>query len=197
MGLAIGSKQVLPGAARSRALSGTSRALARLACQAPCARLVRLVPVALLALLASVPGAALAAPSTFGPVIGSAILCRSHLDNAYFHDYLVNAFGPSYKHEGGAYWFKAEGTLWGAPVTDIMISDDTSELVFVAAVADTTPDVLEESINKAVGVRHPAVDGSRFPVRASNPGSKIVYFKTKSKIYCAKYKPLPVGRQGR
>lgn len=176
MRLAIGSKRMSPDAARFRALLGRS-----------------CVP-ALLALAAAMPVAAHAAPSTFGPVIGSAILCRSQLDNAYFHDYLVNAFGPSYKHEGGAYWFKAEGTLWGAPVTDIMISDDTSELVFVAAVADTTPDKLEESIHKAVGVRHLSVDGSRYPVRASNPGSKIVYFKTKSKIYCAKYKPLPVGR---
>ncbi|WP_370661626.1 hypothetical protein [Massilia aquatica] len=153
-----------------------------------------MILLTLLALAAAAPPAVQAAPSTFGPVIGSAILCRSGLDNAYFHDYLVNAFGPSYKHEGGAYWFKAEGTLWGAPVTDIMISDDTSELVFVAAVADTTPDKLEESIRNAVGVRHLSVDNSRYPVRASNPGSKIVYFKTKSKIYCAKYKPLPVGR---
>nr|WP_308609388.1 hypothetical protein [Massilia aquatica] len=179
MRLAIGSKQVSPGAARLRALPGRSCAV---------------ILLTLLALAAAAPPAVQAAPSTFGPVIGSAILCRSGLDNAYFHDYLVNAFGPSYKHEGGAYWFKAEGTLWGAPVTDIMISDDTSELVFVAAVADTTPDKLEESIRNAVGVRHLSVDNSRYPVRASNPGSKIVYFKTKSKIYCAKYKPLPVGR---
>jgi hypothetical protein len=176
MGLANGSRRISPDAARVCALLGQSCALA------------------LLALAGAMPAAAQAAPSTFGPVIGSAILCRSQLDNAYFHDYLVNAFGPSYKHEGGAYWFKAEGTLWGAPVTDIMISDDTSELVFVAAVADTTPDKLEESIRKAVGVRHLSVDNSAYPVRAANPGSKIVYFKTKSKIYCAKYKPLPVGR---
>ncbi|MDQ1835324.1 hypothetical protein [Massilia scottii] len=172
MRLAIGSEQVSPAAERLRALLARSCALALLA--APAAQ---------------------AAPSTFGPVIGSAILCRSQLDNAYFHDYLVSAFGPSYKHEGGAYWFKADGTLWGAPVTDIMISDDTSEVVFVAAVADTTPDKLEESIRNAVGVRHVSMDNSRYPVRASNPGSKIVYFKTKSKIYCAKYKPLPVGSQ--
>ncbi|CUI08077.1 hypothetical protein [Massilia antarctica] len=179
MRLAMGLEQVFPVAGRLRIL------LAR-----NCARAFP----AFLALLAA-PASALAAPSTFGPVIGSAILCRSQLDNAYFHDYLVSAFGPSYKHEGGAYWFKADATLWGANVTDIMISDDTSELVFVAAVADTTPDKLEESIRSAVGVRHLSMDNSRYPVRASNPGSKIVYFKTKSKIYCAKYKPLPVGRQ--
>ena len=149
---------------------------------------------AALVALALSAGGVVAAPSTFGPVIGSAILCRSHLDNAYFYQYLTTSFGPSYKHEGGAYWFKADGTLWGAPVTDIIVSDDTSELVFVGAVTETTPDKLEEAIRGAVGVRHPPKDLSRFPVRESSPGSKIVYFNSKSKIYCAKYKPLPPGR---
>ncbi len=132
-----------------------------------------------------------AAPSTFGPVIGNALLCRSHLDNAYFHSYLTSAFGPSYKHEGGAWWFKADGTLWGAAVTDIMVSDDSSELVFVGAVTDSAPDKLDEAIRAAVGTRHRAQDSSAFPVRASGPGSQIVYFNNKSKIYCARYKPLP------
>ncbi|HZV67191.1 MAG TPA: hypothetical protein VFG03_20055, partial [Telluria sp.] len=98
---------------------------------------LRAAAIAAAALLWTAP--ARAAPSTFGPVIGSALLCRSHLDNAYFYSYLSAAFGPSYKHEGGAYWFKADATLWGAPVTDVMVSDDTSELVFLAAVTDSTP----------------------------------------------------------
>jgi hypothetical protein len=135
-----------------------------------------------------------AAPSTFGPVIGSAILCRSHLDNAFFYSYLSTAFGPSYKHEGGAYWFKADGNLWGAPVTDILLSDDTTDIVFVGAVSEVAPDKLDEAIRAAVGVRHDAADASAYPVRQSRPGSKIVYFKEKSKIYCAKYKPLPTLR---
>lgn len=152
--------------------------------------------VAALALAACLaPLAAFGAPSTFGPVIGSALLCRSHLDNAYFYSYLTIAFGPSYKHEGGAYWFKADGSLWGAQVSDIIVSDDTSELVFVGAVAETTPDKLEQSIRTASGVRHVAADASAFPVRRSLPGSKIVYFNDKSKIYCARYKPLPPARQ--
>jgi hypothetical protein len=135
-----------------------------------------------------------AAPSTFGPVIGNALLCRSHLDNAYFYSYLSSAFGPSYKHEGGAWWFKADGTLWGTAVTDIMVSDDTSELVFVGAVTESTPDKLDEAIRAAVGTRHRPRDSSAFPVRESAPGSQIVYFNNKSKIYCAKYKPLPPAR---
>ena len=58
--------------------------------------------------------AAQAVPSTFGPVIGSALLCRSHLDNRTSTSYLTSAFGPSYKHEGGAFWFKAEAPPCGA-----------------------------------------------------------------------------------
>jgi hypothetical protein len=135
---------------------------------------------------------AAAAPSTFGPVIGSALLCRSHLDNRYFQQYLTRAFGPSYKHEGGAFWFRAEATLWGAQVTDVILSDDSSAIVFVGAVTASAPEKLEEAIRAAVGVRHEPADRSATPVRESSPGSKIVYFNTKSKIFCAKYKQRPL-----
>ncbi len=154
----------------------------------------RLCARALALLLLPCASLAIGAPTTFGPVIGSALLCRSHLDNAYFYSYLSSAFGPSYKHEGGAYWFKADGNLWGAPVSDILLSDDTSDLVFVGAVSDSSPDKLEQAIRAASGLRHNVADSSAFPVRESVPGSKIVYFNTKSKIYCAKYKPLPTLR---
>ena len=132
-----------------------------------------------------------AAPSTFGPVIGSALLCRSGLDNAYFYRWMVDNFGPSYKREGGAYWFKVEAKLWGAEVNEVMVSDDSSEVVFVAAVIDMAPDKLDEAIRVAAGPRHRAQDASRYPPREAQPGSQIVYFKEKSKIYCLKYKPLP------
>ena len=135
-----------------------------------------------------------ALPSTFAPTIGSALLCRSHLDNVYFHSYLTTAFGPAYKHEGGAYWFRLDATLWGKPVKEVVVSDDTSELVFVAAVADSKPEELEEAIRASAGIRHRAVDASPFPLRVSNPGSVIAYQNSKSKIYCARYKPLPSGR---
>ena len=146
---------------------------------------------ALLCLCAPVVGAA---PSTFGPLIGNALLCRSHLDNAYFHAYLSGAFGPPYKHEGGAWWFKADATLWGTQVTDVLVSDDSSELVFIGAVTLGAPDKLDEAIRAAIGVRHRVLDGSTYPVRASAPGSQIVYFNDNAKIFCAKYKPLPVAR---
>jgi hypothetical protein len=140
-------------------------------------------------------GHAQALPSTFAPVIGSALLCRGQLDNAYFYSYFQSAFGPSYKHEGGAYWFRtADASLWGTPVSEVMVSDDTSPLVFVGAVAEAAPQQLAQAIRGAVGIGYAAADGSAFPLRVSNPGSTIAYFNTKSKIYCARFKPLPAGR---
>jgi hypothetical protein len=131
-------------------------------------------------------------PSTFGPVIGSALLCRDHLDNKVFYSWLKAAFGPPYKHAGGAYWFRTgEATLWGAPVSEVMVSDDTSDMVFLAAVAEVPPDQLAQAIRSAAGVRYLAADASSYPLRISAPGSTIAYYNAKSKIYCAKFKPLP------
>ena len=143
------------------------------------------------AVLALASAGAAALPSTFEPTIGGALLCRSQLDNAYFHSYLTAAFGPAYKHEQGAYWFKLDGTLWGKPVKEVMVSDDTSPLVFVAAVTDSKPEELAEAIRSSAGIRHRAVDASPYPLRVSNPGSIIAYQNKQSKIYCARYKPLP------
>ena len=137
---------------------------------------------------------AAAAPSTFGPVIGSALLCRSQLDNAYFHAYLSQAFGPPYKREGGAWWFKLDASLWGAQVTEVMVSDDTSNLVFVAAMTDSKPDELQQSIRTFAGIAFVAADASPHPLRKSNAGSTIAYARDKSKIYCAKFKPQPPAR---
>jgi len=132
------------------------------------------------------------APTTFGTIVGNALLCRDEINNQYFYDYFAKAFGAAYKHDGGAYWFKVQGgTLWGVAVTEVMVSDDTSALVFVGAVAETTPEKLEQAIIDQVGVHYAKIDSSAFPVREAKPASRIVYFDRKSKIYCAKYKPLP------
>jgi len=142
-------------------------------------------------LLALACAGAHAAPATFGPLVGNAVLCRSHLDQAYFQSWLGTAFGPAYKREGGAHWFKVDATLWGKRVDELMVSDHSWPMVFVAAVVDATPEELEEAVRGGAGLRHLPADASRFPLRVSNPGSVIAYHNGKSKIYCAKYQPLP------
>lgn len=130
-------------------------------------------------------------PSTFSQVVGNALLCRSHLDNRTFHDYLSSSFGPAYKREGGAWWFRVEATLWGAEVKEVMVSDDSSELAFIAAVTDSSPEALEGAIRSGAGTAFHAVDASAFPLRVSKLGSTIAYANDKSKIYCVKYKSQP------
>ena len=151
-----------------------------------------LLPLLVGLVLACAAMGAGAAPSTFGPVIGSALLCRSQLDNAYFHAYLTESFGPAYKREGGAYWFRTEASLWGSKVEQVMVSDDTSAVVFVAAILEAKPDELEKSVRAAAGTPFRAADDSRYPLRKSIPGSTIAYANDKSKIYCAKFKPQSV-----
>lgn len=143
------------------------------------------------AALAAAAAQAHALPSTFGPTIGSALLCRSHLDSATYYAYLAAAFGPSYKHEGGAYWFRTEATLWGQQVSEVMVSDGSGGMVFIGAVANTSPDKLADAVKGAAGTAFRTAGQSLFPLRVSNPGSTIAYHNDKSKIYCARLKPLP------
>ncbi len=142
--------------------------------------------LALGAALGVAAAGAMAVPTTFGTVIGNRLLCLTEQDSAYFRDYLTEAFGPAYKREGGAYWFKAGATLWGVQVSEVMVSDGLDTMNFLAAVVDLAPDKLDEAINTAMGLRYKKMDGSAYPVRESSTGSKIVYFNGKAKIYCAK-----------
>jgi len=150
----------------------------------------RLLPLFSLAALC-LAGSATAAPTTFSQVIGSALLCRSQLDNVYFYRWMTDNFGPAYKQEGGAWWFKAEANLWGLPVTEVMVSDDSSDAVFIAAVLDAAPDKVDQAVRQMAGPRHQPQDAGSYPLREAQPGSQLVYFKDKSKIYCLKYKAQP------
>lgn len=144
------------------------------------------------ALLACGLASAQSVPTTFGTIVGNGLLCRDHTDNIYFYNYFLKHFGAAYKHEGGAFWFRTDGaSLWGTTISEVMVSDDTSPYIFVGAVAEATPENLEQAIIRQVGTHYTVIDTSTYPVREAKPASRIVYFDTKSKIYCAKYKPMP------
>jgi hypothetical protein len=133
---------------------------------------------------------AAAAPSTFGNVVGQGLLCLSQLDTGYFYNYLATNFGQPYKHEGNAYWFKTPASLWGAPVSEVLVSDQDSPERFIAAVIDVTPEVLTSAIADAVKVSFRATSLYANPVRMSQAASTIIYYGKKSKIFCAKAKVL-------
>ena len=145
--------------------------------------------------LASAPLQAAQAPPTFSTVIGHALLCLNQMDAGYFHAYLTKAFGPAYKHEAGAWWFRAGTTLWNVPVSEVMVSDGDSSQTFIGAIVDVPPEQLETAITTAMGIRHKKTDASQYPLRESPAGSVIAYAAQKSKIYCAKSQMLvPVLR---
>jgi hypothetical protein len=153
--------------------------------------LIVAVPTLMLA-LAGGAACAQAVPTTFGTIIGNGLLCRDQTSNFYYYDYLVKHFGAPYKHEGGAFWFRTDGaTLWGREIPEVMVSDDTSTYIFVGAVSESTPEELQQAIITQVGTHYTRIDTSAYPVRESKPASRIVYFDTRSKIFCAKFKPLP------
>ncbi|MBG7619037.1 hypothetical protein I5R65_06145 [Herbaspirillum sp. AP02] len=154
----------------------------------------RLLALAL-ACAASVAPAAHAAPQpSFGIEVGNALLCLNQLNSKYFFDYLVAAFGPPYKTEGGAYWFKATNvSLWGMQATDFLINDSSSQADFIGAYFNTTPVKLTDAIKAALGIRFTPEDDTAYPVRQSQAGSKIVYNDTNAKMYCAKSKFLVPG----
>ena len=133
-----------------------------------------------------------AVPTHFGVVLGNGLLCRDQASNRYYFDYRVRWFGQPYKREGGAYWFRTPNArLWGFPVSEVIVSDETFPYRFVGAVADTTPEKLEAAITQKDGLRYAKIDSSAFPVRETATGARIAYADRRSKIYCAKFKPLP------
>jgi hypothetical protein len=145
-----------------------------------------------LAFLALSPLVHAASPTHFGVVLGNGLLCRDETSNRYYFDYMVQYFGKPYKREGGAYWFRTpEATLWNTPILEVMVSDESFPYSFVAAIADATPENLEKAVQGQEGLQYAKIEASRFPVRETKAGSRIVYFNTRSKIFCAKFKPLP------
>ena len=145
-----------------------------------------------LAFLALSPLVHAAPPTHFGVVLGNGLLCRDETSNRYYFDYMVQYFGKPYKREGGAYWFRTpEATLWNTPILEVMVSDESFPYSFVAAIADATPENLEKAVQGQEGLQYAKIEASRFPVRETKAGSRIVYSNTRSKIFCAKFKPLP------
>jgi hypothetical protein len=145
-------------------------------------------------------------PSTFGTTVGYTLLCLNPLNEIYFREYLIQAFGQPYKREEGAYWFKSNGKLWGVSVTDVLVSDETSAYTFLAAVMDINPEKLNDAIANSAGLRHsivgqpnrptpppttkPALNPTTFPIRQAQTGSQIIHFRQKSKIFCSKSRYL-------
>ena len=131
-------------------------------------------------------GFALAQDSTFPTTVGMAVLCLDDVEPGFFFNYMSNV-KPAYKREQGAYWFKVAGSLFGAPVSEVFVSDGSSRHSFVGMISSLAPIELAAAI--AVGA--PAGGNFRsinpvdkYSILVSPAGSQIVYQGKTGKIFC-------------
>jgi len=130
---------------------------------------------------------ALAQGSTFSSTVGSAVLCLDDVEPGFFANYM-SAIKPSYKQEEGAYWYKSSEQLFGAPVTEVFVSDGSSAFRFVGIVSSLPPEQLAEAITAAApaGVVFKKLDPKdKYSIFVSPLGAVIAFHQgKKSKIYC-------------
>ena len=143
----------------------------------------------LLAALGSMPASSLAAPTTFEPVIGNALLCNDQIDPIYFKDYLIRFFKNPYKTEGEAYWFKPDPSqkLYDLELTDIYVSTESNSYAFLGVVFKEKLDTAKKKMLEIRGVSYLPFSGDTV-LRSAQGSFLIEYDKTKTKLYCVKHR---------
>ncbi len=144
-----------------------------------------LVTIATILIICANNAYALGPKPDFSVTVGPAILCRDQLDMKFFYDYLTASFGPSYKQEQGAYWFRAKAQLFGKDIKEIFISDQSSDWAFVGAVFNAKPEDLAKSVQASAGTIFGKTDsGYKYSPYQSQGTSEIMWQKNDSKLLC-------------
>lgn len=143
----------------------------------------------MLAALGSMPVSLLAAPTTFEPVIGSALLCNDQIDPVYFKDYLIRFYKNPYKTEGEAYWFKPDPAqkLYDLELTDIYVSTESSRYAFLGVILKEKLDTARKKMLEIRGISYLPFSGDAV-LRSAQGSFLIEYDNTKTKLYCVKYR---------
>jgi hypothetical protein len=130
---------------------------------------------------------ALAGPSHFSSTIGSALLCQDQIDSFFLTDYMTTYFGQPNKVEGGAYWWKVSGILYGSKLDSIFVSQENTSSVFIGALFVDVPDTLRQNIQDATGVTYKATTNLE---QWNSPSFSVIlkYYslETPSKLFCLK-----------
>lgn len=124
----------------------------------------------------------------FGVTIGPAVLCRSKIDLKFFYDYLAKSFGPSYKRDQGAYWFKAKSQLFGQPVQEVFVGDQTGDWIFVGVLFKGKPDAVAKAVQTSAGVIYTKTDsGYQYSPYQSQGTSEIMWQNNDAKLFCRRF----------
>lgn len=143
-------------------------------------------PVFLLwGVLALAPAPLIAAPTTFEPVIGNALLCRDQIDPDYFKDYLTRFYQNPYKTEGEAYWFKPDPDqkIYDMEMADIFVSTEDSRYSFLGVIFRETLDSARKKMLEMKGIEYLPFSGDK-ALRSAQGSFLIEYNTTQSKLYC-------------
>lgn len=157
----------------------------------PASRFARTLPgfaIALAAFTLAViaPDArALGAKTDFSVTIGPAVLCRDKLEMKYLYDYLSASFGPAYKQEQGAYWFRTKTQLFGKDLVEVFVSDQSSEWEFVGAVFKIKPEELAKAVQTAAGpIFVKTTSGYQYSPYHAQAMSEIMWQDKNAKLLC-------------
>lgn len=133
-------------------------------------------------------GLAVAAPSHFPIVIGSALVCRDQVSSDYFNDYMLTYFGAPAFTAGGANWWKVNESIFNTPVDYVFVGLGTD---FIGVTFKVSPDTLITRVKDAMGVEYTQAGSERWT--SSSYGVLITYHdKTApSKMYCFGFPHTP------
>lgn len=140
----------------------------------------------LLGVLLCVNGLAWAQQSTFSTTVGMAVLCLGDVEPGFFYNYMSQIKPPA-RREHGAFWFKTSEQLFGAPLSEVFVSDGSTRHSFVGVVSSLPPDQLAEKVATA------APAGGRFKKRnphdkyssfISASGAEIAFQGKNGKLFC-------------
>jgi hypothetical protein len=142
--------------------------------------------IGLLALFGLCGSPAMAQGSSFSMTVGTAVLCLDDLDPGFLYNYMAQ-LKPSYKREEGAYWFKTATDMFGVPVTEVFISDGSSEHNFVGVLSSLPPDQIVEAIGNGAptgGVFIKDNPADKYSTYSSAGGSVVAFQGKNGKVYC-------------
>ena len=80
--------------------------------------------------------------------IASAISCNSAIDSNYWIKAFTDTYGKPIREEGGALWWKADGSLYNSEITEVFVSN-VRYWHFVGAVFKDTPEVVVDGIRNS------------------------------------------------
>jgi hypothetical protein len=121
--------------------------------------------------------------------VASAISCNSATDSRYWTNAFNRTYGKPIRNEGGAFWWKAKGSLYNSEITEVFVSNKPY-WEFVGVVLKDKPNVVVDGIRRSRVFPSNVYATNGFWVGSDN---KIIMWhkKQSTKVFCAGGGNLP------